>query len=243
MISEGLSMTKISRELYIKKSHVSYYIKKAKDRGYVKEVTRDTFKILEITQAGKNFLAMYQDLSAKSTPICRAENIRFKAPVYKMPSSLVDWQKVEMHNWTQYTSNVDCIKVKFNDGKEPNIEFLADPIDGSDPIKLYCTLLLDCEDAAKYLERTLDMRIGRLEVSDKGEWVVYNPLARTIAKYAGRITIPGIGKINASLPDRIGEFEFFDPRAAAQFLDMPRRLERIEQIVKSLECYKSCENN
>ena len=132
--------------------------------------------------------------------ICRAENIRFKAPVYKMPSSPVDWHRVEMRNWNQYTTEVDCVKVKLNDADNPTIEFLPAPIDGSDPIKLYCNLLLDCNDVAKNLEGTLGIRIGRLELSSKGEWVVYNPLAKEITDKIGRVTIEGIGKINDSLP-------------------------------------------
>lgn len=73
------------------------------------------------------------------------------------------------------------------------------------------------------------MEIGRLELSSKGEWVVYNPLAKVITGITGRITVDGVGKINASLPGRIGEFEFHDPRTAAEFLEMPRRLARLEQ--------------
>jgi hypothetical protein len=132
MISGSLTITEISRALNIEKSHVVYYLNRAKRLGYVKELTRDRFKILEITQAGKNFLAVYQHLS--TMPICRAENIRFKASVYKMPSIQVDWHTVEMRNWDQYTTQVDGVKVKLNDGENPTIEFLPAPIDGNDPI-------------------------------------------------------------------------------------------------------------
>ena len=185
---------------------------------------------------------MYQNLS--TMPICRGENIRFKAPVYKMPSSPVDWHKVEMNNWNQYSTSVGCVKVKLNDADNPTIEFLPDPIDGSDPVKLYCNLLLDCNDVAKNLEQTLDMRIGRLELSSKGEWVVYHPLAKAITDKIGRVTIDGIGKINASLPGRFGEFEFYDPRTAAEFLCMTRLLARLEQKVdKLLQYHKFEENN
>ena len=234
MICGGLSLLAISRALKIEKSHVSYYVNRAKQFGYAKELTRDRFKILEITQAGRNFLAMYHDLSMRT---CRAENVRFKAPVYKMPSSSVDWHTVEMHNWNQYTTKVDSIKIKLNDGGNPTIEFLPDAIDGDDHIKLYCSLLLDCNDVAKNLEQTLDMRIGRLELSSKGEWVVYHPLAKMITKTIGRVTVDGIGKINASLPDRNGEFEFYDPRAAAELLEMPRRVARLECDMKKLLQY------
>jgi predicted transcriptional regulator len=237
LISEGFSLTEVSETLNIKKPHVTYYVKRAKEHGLLKEVTRDRFKILEITQAGRNFLAMYQHISNMSARICRAENIRFKAPVYKMPSTPVDWHKVEMHNWNQYTTEVDSIKIKLNDGLNPTIELIPDSVDGDDPFQLYCSLTLACNDVARNLEQTLGMRIGRLELSSKGEWVIYSPLARTITKYTGRVTVEGIGRINASLPGRIGEFEFFDPRAAAEFLEMPRRMARIEQNMKKLLQY------
>lgn len=47
----------------------------------------------------------------------------------------------------------------------------------------------------------------------------------------GRVTFDGIGKINASLPNRYVEFEYHDRRAAAEFLNMPGRLARLEQDV------------
>lgn len=237
MISEGLTVTDVSKKLNMQKSHVSYYIKRAKNQGYVKELTRDTFKILEITQAGKNFLAMYQHISNNSAPICRAENVRFKAPVYQMPSSPVDWHKAQMHNWNQYTTEVDSINIKLNHGIHPTIEFIPDAVDGDDPYRLFCNLVLACNEVARNLEQTLGMRIGRLELSSKGEWVVYSPLARTITRYTGRVTVDDIGKINASLPNRIGEFEFFDPRAAAEFLNMPRRIANLERDMRKLLNY------
>jgi predicted transcriptional regulator len=242
MIDEGFTASQIAKKFNLSKQRVSYHVCNLMKRGYVIEMQRDTFKILQVTQAGKNFLAMYHHLS--TIPICRAENIRFKASVYKMPLLPVDWHKVEMHNWNQYSTSVGCVRVILNDADNPTIEFLPAPIDGSDPIKLYCSLLLDCSDVAKNLEQTLDIRIGRLELSSKGEWVVYNPLAKAITDKIGRVTVEGIGKINASLPGRFGEFEFHDPRAAAQFLDMPRCVARLDQEVhKLVQYHKLRENN
>ena len=96
MINEGFIPTDIASRLDISKQLVSYYIKKFIDSGYVREIWRDTFKAYELTQPGKNFLAMSHQQhysSSMSKTICRAENIRFKAPLYKMPSSPVDWHK------------------------------------------------------------------------------------------------------------------------------------------------------
>jgi predicted transcriptional regulator len=187
MINDGCTAMEIAKVLGISKSLLSYHIKKAIDSGYVAEVGRDAFKIYELTQPGKNLLAMYQQQQQTSMSICRAENVRFKAPVYKMPSIQVDWHKVEMHNWNQYNIVVGSVKVKLNAGDIPTIEFLPAAIDGNDPNKLYIELSSDCTEVAKRLEQIFDMQIGRLELSSKGEWVVYNPLAKAITNTTGRL--------------------------------------------------------
>jgi hypothetical protein len=54
------------------------------------------------------------------------------------------------------------------------------------------------------------MHIGILY--PKGEWVVYDPIAKSLSNQFGQIIVDGIGKVNASKPRRIGELEWFDPR-------------------------------
>jgi hypothetical protein len=74
-----------------------------------------------------------------------------------------------MTNWNQYTTEVDTIKIKLNDGLNPTIELIPDSVDGDDPFQLYRNLTLTCNDVARNLEQTLGMRIGRLELSSKAE--------------------------------------------------------------------------
>jgi len=240
MINKGCIPSDIASRLDFSRSRTSYHIKKAIESGYVVETCRDTFRVYELTEPGKNFLAMYQQQQTKTgqqtsmSKICRAENVRFKARVHKMPPIQLDWHKMEMHNWNQYTTEVGSIKIKLNDGNNPTIEFLPAAIDGEDPLQLYFRLFSDCDEVAKNLEQRFDMQIGRLELSSKGEWIVYNPLAKAITNITGRVTVDGIGKINASLPNRYGEFEFHDPRATAEFLEMPGRIARLEQGFKEV---------
>lgn len=70
LVKEGTIAADIARCLNMKKPHVSYYITKAKKQGYLKQITRDAFAILELTQAGKNFLDQYTQ-NNPSIPICR----------------------------------------------------------------------------------------------------------------------------------------------------------------------------
>jgi len=195
MIYENSTPTKIAEVLNVKKSHVSYYLKRAKKFGYIDEVVRDKVKTLDLTQAGKNFLAMYENQILYQTPICRAENIRFKAEIVKMPSLVVDWHKIEMNNWGKYVSQSEDIKIHINMGKIPTIEFIPGPVDGDNPDSLRLRLLQDCTDVARNLEDRLDMEIGRLELSARGEWVIYDPVAKAFSKYTGQVNVKRIGKV------------------------------------------------
>jgi DNA-binding MarR family transcriptional regulator len=247
MIKDGFTASDIAKELDESKSLISYYIRKAKELGYVKENRRDVFKLLELTQAGKNFLDQYSSTnnSSAKTPICRLENIRFKALVYKMPPpQSLDWKKTQMNNWAQYGSKVDNIIIHLNNGKEPTIEFIPSAVDGDDPYELRDMVLYDCIKAAEKLQGTLGIEIGRLEQSSRPEYVVYDPVAKAFSKYIGQVKVKGIGKANASGPRRIGEFEFLDPRAAAEYMAMPKRLSNLEQDMKEMKtAFLAKENN
>jgi hypothetical protein len=161
-----------------------------------------------------------------------------------MPTISIDWKKTEMNNWTQYGSKVDNITLHLNDAKIPTIEFIPSAVDGDDPYKLFAIVLYDCTKAAEKVEQTLGMEIGRLELSSRAEWLVYDPVAKGFCKHIGQVTVEALGKVNASNPGKIGEFEFYDPRVLADYMAMPRRLVSLEQAVnKLLQYHKFQENN
>ena len=72
LVDQGTIAADIARSLNLNKSHVSYYVTKAKKQGYLKEVTRDAFAIIELTQAGKNLLDQYTQNNPPSSPYLQA---------------------------------------------------------------------------------------------------------------------------------------------------------------------------
>jgi hypothetical protein len=227
LVQVGLSAADISRTLNMNKSHVSYYVTKAKKLGYIKQIIRDTFAVLAITQPGKNFLDQYNN-NDKILPICKAENIQFKAVVTRMPSIPVDWKKIEMRNWVQYTSEVDEVKVRINKGKIPTLELIPSSVEGDDPYDLFVILVSECYNVLNILHDRIGLSTGRLHLSSRGEWLVYDPVAKHFCKHNGQVTYEGIGKVNASRPRHVGEFEFHDPRMLTDYLTMPIRIKNIE---------------
>jgi len=240
MIDKGFRISDIAKSLNLSKQHISYHVRKLKECGYVKQVTADTFKVLELTQSGKNFLDQYTKLKESlNIPICRAENVRFIAPVHKFPTKCVDWHKVEMNNWTQHSTAVDDVKVHLNECTKPTIEFLPSPIEGDNPWELCGMLYYECTEVAKKLEGIFEMEIGILKMESRPEWVVNNPLADQICKYNGQITVDGLAKINASKPLHVGAFEYFDPRFAAEYCTIPIRISNIA-LLHDLLCCRYC---
>jgi predicted transcriptional regulator len=65
MIGSRVILSDIARTLNLPKSHVSYYIHRPRDLGPIKESPRSAFKILKLTKAGNDFLAMYTNSSSK----------------------------------------------------------------------------------------------------------------------------------------------------------------------------------
>ena len=237
LIKNGRIAAHIARTLNMSKQDVYYHIKKAKRLGYVKQVTRDVCVILELTQAGKNFLDQtIQSKLYNCSPICRLENVQFKAQILQMPTILylLDWKKIEMHNWTQYTSDIDSVHVRLNDGAVPTLVLLPSPVEGDDPFQLYTIVVCACYNVILELHNRLSLRVGPLELGSRPEWLVYDPVAKSFCKNNrhGRITIDGVGKVNASPPRHIGEFEFHDPRALVDYLAMPKRLQNIEAMLE-----------
>lgn len=233
MIDQGIICSDIAKKLNISKPHVSYYIRKAEKKNLVKEIFRDTFKSIQITQAGKNFLDQY-DKNQISVPILRAENIQFRAVITQMPTVLVDWKKIEMHDWTQYSSQIDDVKVRINTGATPILELLPSPVEGDDPYGLFVIYVCECLNVLFDLRDKIGLKVGKLELGSRGEWLVHDPIAKAFCKQNGQVTYEGIAKVNASKPRNIGEFEFHDPRVLKDYLLMPYRLKNIEEQVRKI---------
>jgi hypothetical protein len=81
------------------------------------------------------------------------------------------------------------------------------------------------------------MVIDELEPSPAGsEWVSYNdPVAKIISKSVGQVSLKGVGKINASLPDRFGEIEFESLETFVDYIEMPKRVKDLDQRLKTIE--------
>jgi hypothetical protein len=235
MINNGLIPADIAKALKISPPLISYYISKAKKLGYIKQVFRDVFRAYELTQPGKRFLDQYEKSNTSPWLLCRAENIQFRAEIVQMPKIPVDWKKIQMHNWVQYKSRIDEVRVKINMGKNPTIEFLPSPVEGDDPFELFVIMVVECTNVILELNDKMGLEVGPLQLGSRGEWLIYDPVARAFCKANGQVTYEDIAKVNASKPNSIGEIEFFDPRDLLAYISMPSLVERTDRRTERIE--------
>ena len=111
---------------------------------------------------------------------------------------------------------------------------LPSPVEGNEPFQSYTIMVFACVNVLIELHDKLGLRVGPLELGSRGEWLVYDPVAKSFSKNNGQVTYDGIGKVNASPPRNIGEFEFHDPRALVDYLAMPKRVQNIEDMLEQL---------
>jgi len=78
------------------------------------------------------------------------------------------------------------------------------------------------------------LEVGKLQSSSRGEWLIYDPIAKELCEHNGQVTYNGIVKVNASKPRKICELEFYDPRALLDYMLMPHRLKDVETMVKKI---------
>ena len=103
-----------------------------------------------------------------------------------MPTIPVDWKRIEMHHWTQYTSSVDSVHVRLNQGAVPTIVLLPSPVEGDDPFQLYTVIVFACINVIMELHDKLGLRVDSLELGSRREWLVYDPVAKSFCKNNGQ---------------------------------------------------------
>lgn len=102
-----------------------------------------------------------------------------------MPTIPVDWKKIEMNNWTQYMSRIDGVYMRLNGGAVPTLVLLPSPVEGDDPFQLYTLSLFACVNVILELHDSVGLRVGHLELGSRGEWLVYDPVAKSFCKNNG----------------------------------------------------------
>jgi len=197
---------------------------------------------LKSRQRVKNSSTSTPVKALSNIPESNSKNLCFKAEISYLPPKhdFLDFRKVQMRNWTQYSGRVNSVRVHINLAKKPSAEFFASNVDGDSISEVSNAANQECLLASIELCNLTGIKFGPLKQAGKPEYAIYDPIAREYCKEFGQVTVEGLGKLNASKPRRIGEFEFYDPRSAAQYMQMPQQIESIQRTLNDLGVKIDC---
>jgi len=232
LIEAGYYPSKIARVLGLYRQLVHYYIKQLVKAGLIQREVRDRIAIYSLTEKGKKILAGIERLPGFRV---RLHNVRVVYPVVEDARVPVDWGRVvRLRNWRQFVGTFLNVTVRRNEGRQPSIEVLAEPLEGDDPYQLLYMALRECDRVAEHLEQRFGMKLGRGRLAGRPHWAIYDPVAKKFSDYM--VLSDDVGQIDKSPPSP-GEIDFFSPEAAKQYLvsitTMPSRVKNIEEEVKA----------
>ena len=228
-LRDGLYPSKIARQLGLRKNHIHYYIKKLKGLGFIEKRnsiiqgqvrTRGAITVYQVTEDGSKFLAEIEKgvLNRK----LRLHNCYWLYPIVQQPEIEINWRRVELHNWGQLIGRELGLKVR----KNPNsVEIVTNTLYGDDSYALLFRSRDEADMLASHIEQKFHMKLGRPRLSHKPHFAIYDPMVNEWSKNLQLDTKHG--KIDRSMG--YGEIDLTDPGSAANYLEMPNRLERIEK--------------
>ena len=234
LIEAGYYPAKIARVLGTYKQHIHYYLRRLLKAGYIRREVRDRITIYSLTDRGKKFLA---GIEGRGGRVFRLHNVRVLYPVIVDAGVEVDWGRVvRVRNWRQFVGTFLNVTVRRNEGRQPSIEILAEPLTGDDPYQLLYMALTECNKVAEYLERKFGMKLGRGRLVGRPHWAIYDPIAKQFSDHM--ILTDDIAQIDKSPPSP-GEIDFYSPEAAKQYLISITTLpSRVKNIERELEAYR-----
>jgi hypothetical protein len=238
-LTSGSHQAKVAKDLNVSKSLVNYWTTKLEAIGFLRRKQsrttsmegpqrtkqRGTIILYEITIEGSKLLDWYD--AGSVWPKFRLHNVVFGYPVIVHPQIAVDWKRVEMRNWVQYTTKISGIRVRLNSGK--SLEVTPLPVFGYCPWEILVESSRSADGLARHLEERFQMQLGLSFISRRPHFGVYDPVANEYTKHFELST--EAGRMDRS--EDFGEIDYYSPEAAAEYIRMPKRVKRIEALLSA----------
>jgi len=140
-----------------------------------------------------------------------------KFPVVDGPGSLVDWNRVQMANWTRL---VGCECGLTVEKTTKHVIVHADEVLSEDPNEATLLAILECLRLARILEDKFGMKLGAPKLLRKPHYAVSDPVARWFTEFMELSS--DVGKMDKS--EGAGEIDFYNAELAKEYLVMPLRM-------------------
>lgn len=211
----GNYLSRVARILGFSPQVLHYHVKKWLKLGWIKlEVKTPNMTLYKLAPSVKKSLTGGEVLPFKGV---RLHAYSLKFPVLNGPVSVVDWNRVQMANWTKL---VGCECGLTVEKTTKHVIVHADEVLSEDPNEATLLAILECLRLARLLEDKFQMKLGTPKLLRKPHYAVSDPVARWFTDFMELSS--DVGKMDKS--EGAGEIDFFDAELAKEYLIMPLRM-------------------
>jgi len=215
LLDAGNYPSKVARILGFSPQVLHYHVKKWLKMGWIMlDVKTPNMTSYKLVPSVKKSLTGGEVLPFKGV---RLHAYSLKFPVVDGPGSLVDWNRVEMANWTRL---VGCECGLTVEKTTKHVIIHADEILSENPNEATLLAILECLRLARVLEEKFQMKLGTPKLLRKPHYAVSDPVAHWFTDFMELSS--DVGKMDQS--EGAGEIDFFDAELAKEYLVMPLRM-------------------
>lgn len=216
-IEKGETPYDIRKKYGWSRQRLNYWIKQLKNADLIRLKIRSNIAIYELTPEGKNF---YTGCVQPFTSGIRLHNIQFTYPVIKEGN--LEWEK----QW-ELKGLINKLKKESNATIVLNgnsLSIYISSLIGSNAFELQDKAKNIADGIAEKLKKDFGFELGQGVLVRKPHFTVLNPIFDKISRHLEFSS--QTAKIDES--EGSGELEFFEPNKVQQFIELPERIEKLE---------------
>jgi len=215
LLDTGNYPSRVARILGFSPQVLHYHVKKWLKMGWIRlDVKTPNMTTYKLVPSVKKSLTGGEVLPFKGV---RLHAYSLKFPVVDGPSSAVDWDRVQLANWTRL---VGCECGLTVEKTTKHVIVHADEVLSEDPNEATLLAILECLRLARALEDKFQMKLGTPKLLRKPHFAVSDPVARWFTDFMELSS--DVGKMDQS--EGAGEIDYFDAGLAKDYLVMPLRM-------------------
>jgi hypothetical protein len=215
LLDAGNYPSRVARILGFSPQLMHYHVKRWLKMGWIRlEVKTPNMTLYKLVPSVKKSLTGGEVLPYKGV---RLHAYSLKFPIVAGPSSVVDWNRVELANWSKF---VGCECGLTVEKTTRHVIIHADEVLSEDPNEATLLAILECLRLARVLEEKFQMKLGTPKLLRKPHYAVSDPVARWFTDFMELSS--DVGKMDQS--EGGGEIDFFDAELAKEYLVMPLRM-------------------
>jgi hypothetical protein len=215
LLDAGNYPSRVARILGFSPQVLHYHIKKWLRTGWIRlDQKTPNMTTYTLEASAKKSLTGGERLPYKGV---RLHAYSLKFPVVDGPSSVVDWNRVQLANWTRL---VGCECGLTVEKTTKHVIVHADEVLSEDPNEATLLAILECLRLARVLEEKFGMKLGTPKLLRKPHFAVSDPVARWFTDFMELSC--EVGKMDKS--EGAGEIDYYDAELAKEYLIMPLRM-------------------